>query len=250
MLTGDRRRHQTERALPPSPDDLRAAVRDAAPWWRARGGLAALGRARRGARPRPGRARADALLSRRRRRHDRVLRSLPQRPPARPVAPAPARPAPAANADCGACPPASRLRAADRGEARTGDRARDRSSLRRAGADARGDRLAFRRNSAGSAWRPGAPRRSFASAARSISRACAPSRSRRSRRGCSASAAWGRGRSGSSRSKGSAAGATGSSAISAWSSSARPSAAGGSSCTRPPSCWSHTANGRGSRARI
>ena len=90
-----------------------------------------------------------------RRRHDRVRPPLPPRPAARPVAPAPARPAAAADADGGAGAPPRGLRPADRGEARARDRAGDRPRLRRAGADAGGDRRAARRrSSAGSASRP------------------------------------------------------------------------------------------------
>ena len=212
-------------------------------WQRSDGHVAAAGTGR-------GAARAAALRARPRRRHDRVRPPLPPRPAARPVAPAPARPAAAADADGGAGAPPRGLRPADRGEARSRESSW-RSFAPAASPRRRGSRSAHcrRRSSAGSAWRPAAPRRSSASAARSISRACAPSRSRRSRRGSSASAASGRGRSGSSRSKGSAAGATGSSAISASSSCARPFAAAGSSCTRPRNCWSRTASGPGSRAR-
>ncbi len=250
MRGGDRGRRQTERALSPPPDDVRPAVRDAAAGRRPRSGLAATGRARAAPRARRGAAHAVALRARPRRRHERVQPSLPHRPAARAVDPASARPATAAEADGGARAPARDLWPADRSAASSSDRAGDRSRLRRAGADARVDRL----DVAGAAP-PARPcdasraRRSFGSAARSTSRGSARSRSRRSRRGSSASEVWGHGRSGSSRSKDSVAGDTGSSATSASSSCARPSAAGGSSSTRPRSCWSHTASGRGSPAR-
>ena len=90
MRVGARRRRQTARPLPPEADDVRPRARAAAPRRRPRSGLAAFGRSR----PAPagrGRALPPPLLPRARRRHDRVLPPLPQRPAARAVDPAPAR---------------------------------------------------------------------------------------------------------------------------------------------------------------
>ena len=251
VRTGDRGRRQTARALPAPPDAPTAAhVRDPLPGgghgsaWQGTDGLVRL-RA-----PDEDSLDAAPLRARARRRHDRVR----PRDSATTRCSAPRSGTCTGCGRCGAPTVAHALLRAVCGqliEARRRWRSSGRSCAR--AATRRPDRHALGALSPAAAPPARArdalaPRRSSASAARSISRGCAPCRSRRSRRGSCASAGSGRGRSASSRCKGSAATGTGSSATSASSSCAPRSAAAGSSSTRRPSCSPRTRSGPGSRA--